>query len=775
MKISKLASRGRFPCAQRAGFLYAALALSIAATFAVPAAVQAADQYIASIVVEGNEQVSADKIRRVIRLGRGDPYDRVKFQEALKRLFATKQFRYIQAYKDDVSSADSITVIVSVREYPKVEEVRYEGNKHVDHDDLEKVVGIGKGTFVRPSLLGKDRDAIADVYKEKGYYRVEVGDTISVDPELRARVLIYQIDEGEKVSVKHIDFIGVRALDTDEIRGMMKTKEDSWFRGGDFKPREFEEDQAEILRLYRGRGFLDARIVDKELVFSENGKDLDIFVTVEEGKRYEVGKVTWSGNELFPDTLISQMITMYEGEVFDDSEFARIRDDISSIYADRGYIYSTISPVKSVQGQVIDVEFEITEGKPAHIREINIEGNTKTYEQVIRRQLVITPGDVFLRSRLIRSLREVFNLGFFAGPPQVIPGRPDEETGDLDITLRVEEKPAGQFRLGAGFSQLNRVSGFIGVQEPNFLGRGLRIGFDWEFARTRQNINVSLTDPWFMGTPTEVSVNVYNRVQNQVQQQFFSDRRTGISFRVGRPFPWFDYTTMFVRYSWERVDLSNFSPGYRGPLLSTPWPQRTGTVALTLMRNSTDNPFHPTMGTRTVLTGRWTGGELLGGDIHFQSYDIDFRFYEPLFWRFVLEVRNQFGVLDGYQSPEQVPDYEKYRLGGNRRWGVRGYDFYEIVPRGNTIFVGGRFMQISTVQVNFPIAGPTVYGLFFADGGNTWNSFQGASLFDLRKGVGFGVRIELPMLGTVGLDYGYGIDRVGGAAWEPHITFGGMF
>ncbi|MCK5620213.1 MAG: outer membrane protein assembly factor BamA, partial [Candidatus Krumholzibacteria bacterium] len=393
-----------------------------------------------------------DKIRRVIRLGRGDPYDRVKFQEALKRLFATKQFRYIQAYKDDVSSADSITVIVSVREYPKVEEVRYEGNKHVDHDDLEKVVGIGKGTFVRPSLLGKDRDAIADVYKEKGYYRVEVGDTISVDPELRARVLIYQIDEGEKVSVKHVDFIGVKALDTDEIRGMMKTKEDSWFRGGDFKPREFEEDQAEILRLYRGRGFLDARIVDKELVFSENGKDLDIFVTVEEGKRYEVGKVTWSGNELFPDTLISQMITMYEGEVFDDSEFARIRDDISSIYADRGYIYSTISPVKSVQGQVIDVEFEITEGKPAHIREINIEGNTKTYEQVIRRQLVITPGDVFLRSRLIRSLREVFNLGFFAGPPQVIPGRPDEETGDLDITLRVEEKPAGQFRLGAGFS-----------------------------------------------------------------------------------------------------------------------------------------------------------------------------------------------------------------------------------------------------------------------------------------------------------------------------------
>jgi len=192
------------------------------------------------------------------------------------------------------------------------------------------------------------------------------------------------------------------------------------------------------------------------------------------------------------------------------------------------------------------------------------------------------------------------------------------------------------------------------------------------------------------------------------------------------------------------------------------------------MRNSTDNPFHPTTGTKTILNARWTGG-VLGGSIDFQKYEVDFSWYEPLFWRFVLEISNQFGILDGYQTPLQVPDYEKYRLGGNRRWGLRGYDFFEVVPRGNQQFVGGRFMQISTLQVTFPISNPTVYGLFFAEGGNTWNSFQQATLFDLRKGVGMGVRIELPMLGTVGLDYGYGIDRVGGAAWEPHITFGGTF
>jgi len=766
-----------------AGFLYSldrrlhsgiAAVLAVVVLLGMSASVRAQTSYVKEIAVEGNVQVSDEKIRRVVQVNVGDAFDRSKLQEALKRLFATKQFRYIQAYKDPTSAPDSVRLTISVEEYPKVESVRYEGNKHVDEEDLEKVVTVSKGSFVRPSVVGKDRAAISDIYKEKGYYRVAVEDTVTIDPETRSQVLVYKIDEGEKVSVKHLDFIGVRALDTEELRKVMKTKKDTWLRGGDFKPKEFEEDEAMILALYRDRGFLDAQITDKELVFSENGKDLDLFITVEEGKQYKVGNVNWSGNELFPDGAIARTVTMFQGEVFDDSEFAFVHDNITSMYADRGYIYATVSPVKTVRGDVIDVDFEITEGMPAHIREINITGNSKTYEEVIRRQLVIAPGDVFLRSRLIRSLREVFNLGFFAGPPQVIPGRPNEN-GDIDITLRVEEKPAGQFRLGAGFSQLNRVSGFIGVQEPNFLGRGWRVGFDWEFSRYRQNINVNLTDPWFMGTPTEVSVNVYNRQQNQVRQQFFSDRRTGISFRVGRPFPWFDYTSAFVRYSYERVDLSDFSPNYIGPLLLTPWPQRTSAISVTMMRNSTDNPFHPTRGTRTIFNARWTGGQYLGGDLRFQKYDIDFRWYERLFWRFVLEVRNQFGVLDGYESPLQVPDYEKFRLGGNRRWGLRGYDFYEVVPWGNAIYVGGRFMQISTLEISFPISAPTVYGLLFVDGGNTWNSFQEATLFDLRRGVGFGVRIELPMLGTVGLDYGYGIDRVGGAAWEPHITFGGTF
>jgi outer membrane protein insertion porin family len=375
---------------------------------------------------------------------------------------------------------------------------------------------------------------------------------------------------------------------------------------------------------------------------------------------------------------------------------------------------------------------------------------------------------------MMRSLREVFNLGFFAGPPDINVSPPDDE-GNIDISLRVEERSTGQFRFGAGFSELNSVSGFLGLEEPNLLGRGQRLGLNWEFSSYRQNIDLRFTEPWLFGTRTELSVSVFNFVQNQVQYLFYDDRRKGFSVRLGRPFPWFDYTTILGRYQYEEVELKNFSTSYTGPLRNISWPQRTSSFALTLMRNSTDSPFHPTTGTSSYFTAEWNGGDFLGGDVRFQRYEAKFSTYIPLLWKFVLESRYNIGVLDGYDRPSQVPDYELFKLGGNRRYALRGYDFYEVVPEGNPQYIGGRFMQVLSQEITFPISENMVYGVFFMDGGNTWNSFQGADLFDLKKGIGLGIRLELPMLGTVGFDYGYGVDKVGGAAWEPHISLGGRF
>lgn len=730
---------------------------------------------IAQLKITGNRYVSEQKIRRVIRLQVGDEFSERAVTESLRRLWGTKEFSEIRAERE--YDRGDLVLTIELVEYPKVARVRFEGNRHVDEDDLLEVAHATSGGFVRPSLLRGDAAAIVDTYKEKGYYRVAVTSEIKQEKLEKSDrvgpVLVYTIDEGEKVSVKHIDFFGNRAVDSDDLRDAMETDENGLLGGGEFKPSVFEEDDAKILELYRSRGFLDAEILNKEMFFSEDGKDLDLFITVREGQRYYVGDVTWAGNDLLPDPAIAGAISFHKGDVFNDTELGEIQFRLSELYWDRGYIYNSISPLKNVKGDAIDLSFDITEGQPAHVHEISISGNTKTAEHVIRRELRIHPGDVFNRPRLVRSIREVFNLGFFNGPAQVTTPRANEE-GDINIDLRVEEKQTGQVRLGAGFSALNSISGFIGLADNNFLGKGQQVSLDWEFSRFRQNVDLRFTEPWLMGTPTNLSVNVFNRVQNQVRQQFYNDRRLGFSVRVGRPFPWFDYTSIFWRYGLESIELSDFALGYTGPLLSIDWPQSTSTTAVTLVRNSTDNPFRPSTGTNASVTAEFNGGAVLGGDVGFMRYQASFAWYERIFKQVALSFKYELGVLDGYESPSQVPDYELFRLGGNRLYGVRGYDFYEIVPTGNPPFLGGRFMHTMTYQVTVPLA-QTVFALAFLDAGNTWNSFRGADPFEYKKGAGLGIRLELPALGTVGFDYGYGYDKPGGGAWEPHLSLGAGF
>ncbi len=729
--------------------------------------------FVQRVDVRGNHLVSSPKIVRVVGVKPGDPYDPERIRPGLKRLYETHQFRDVKAYREDGTRSDSVVVVIEVEEYPRADAVEFRGNDHVGDDDLKKAIKAGKGTFVRPSVTEKDRDAIADIYREKGYYGVSIRDTLVTDRKEGTKTLEYVITEGTKVKVKHLDFIGSREMDSEDIRGVMKTKPAGFLRGGEFSPKQLDEDRERIIQLYKSRGYLDATVSDPELDFGADGKSVDVYFTISEGIQYFVGDVTWSGNDMFPDTTIAQRISLKKGEPLNDIELSQIQFNIANLYGDKGYIYATVTPVKKVRGNVMDLNFEIEPGNLAHVHEINITGNTKTWEGVIRRELILMPGDVFSSARLRRSLREVFNLGFFAGPPQPQVTQANDE-GDIDLTLHVEEKSAGQFRVGAGFSQLNRVSGFIGVTEPNFLGRAYRVGFNWEFSASRQDINVNFTQPWAFGTPTELSFQVYSANQDKVSAQYYSDRRTGFSVRVGRPFPWLDYTSVSVRYSLEQVDLTNFSIGYTGPLIDTTWPQTTSATGLTFYRNSTDNPFHPTVGTRTTVNARWTGG-LLGGDVNIQNYDLDVTWFQSLVWKFVLSLRENLGVVNGLSNPTQVPDYERFRLGGNRRFGVRGYDFYEIVPRGNNSYTGGRTYSITVAQVEFPIVPPTVYGRFFLDMGGTWNSFRGAEPDDLRKGAGFGVVIELPMIGLFGFDYAYGFDRVGGGRWQSHITFGTGF
>ena len=267
-----------------------------AVSLLVPMAVRAAERpttFMQRIVVRGNDQVSAPKILRVLALKPGEGYDPERIRPALKRLYETRQFRDVRAYKEDGTAPDSVVVVIEVAEFPRVDEVRFEGVDHVGEDDLRKVVGITKGTFARPSLLNKDREAIEGVYHEKGYSAVAVRDTVVRDEKTKSRVLVYRIAEGEKVRIKHIDFIGAQGIDTEMIDKVVKSEPDTWLSGGDYNPKELEADRERIIELYKTQGYLDVAVNEPEFVFSPDHRDVDVFITISEGTRYFVGKIDW--------------------------------------------------------------------------------------------------------------------------------------------------------------------------------------------------------------------------------------------------------------------------------------------------------------------------------------------------------------------------------------------------------------------------------------------------------------------------------------------------
>ena len=727
---------------------------------------------VGRVEVSGNFFVSEQQILMVFGVKPGDQYREERVSEGLKHLFQTKQFADLRAgYRVENGTA---IVSLTVEEYPRVKEVRIQGNDKLKREDIEGKVALKEGYFARPSLLTQDVFAIRALYAEKGYTQARIDVRKTPVGKEHTIVVSYVITEGRKITIRHLDFLGNGALETAEIRKVMESKESRWWRGGDFKPATLDEDLKKIKDLYGASGYLDAETHFDHQEEIDGGKALDLYIRISEGKPYALGTLSWTGNTIVTDDEIRKFVDLKEGDPFALDRIEGFQAAINARYWEQGYIWSRVIPERSARAHRIDLALTIVENNPASINEIRISGNSKTFESVIRRELTVYPGDRFILTKMQRSLRDIVSLGYFNGVPKV-DTEPVNERGDINLLIAVEEKTTGNFKMGAGFSQLNSLSGFFGIQENNLFGRGKSVSLDWEFGKTRKNVNIQYVEPYLLGTENSLTFSVYNWIQDRVSQQYYTDRRKGFAVQLGRPFPFLDYSRFGLSYRYENVELSNFSPDYpeTGDLRHVQWPQLKSSVLFSVSRNSTDNPSHPTGGASSSLSAEFAGG-ILGGNVRYMRYMADLSWFRKLYWKFIFHLNMEAGAIDGYTDPGEVQDFEKFRLGGNRRYALRGYDFYEIVPEGNDIYVGGRFMTTFTHEVLFPFS-DAVYGLAFFDAGNTWNSFGEADPFDLRRGAGFGIRIEMPALGNLGFDYGYGYDKVGGGAWEPHFTFGTMF
>jgi outer membrane protein insertion porin family len=754
------------------GALAACLSAVGALLFALSAPVLA--QTVEEVRVLGNEKAEESLIFQSFGMEAGDAYQIDKVRQGIRNLYRQGLFRDIQVEAEP--GAEGIVLTLRVQENPTLLRVRYDGNKKLKQDDFDEVVQLVPGQVVSLRDVEQARRDLLALYEEKGYLLAEVETDLKGD---RRADLVFHVSEGKKVQVKTIRFTGNDHVSGDALRKVMKTKEDRWYRGADFKRDVFEEDKLAIVSRLGEEGYVDARVVDVQKTFNDTKEELYLDIAVEEGPQYRVGAIDLDHGGVIPEDRLRRAVVIAEGEPFNTVLFDESTQNLYTLLHEEGYIYCSVDAVREPgEDRIINVDYHLLEREPARINRIVITGNNKTHEKVIRRELRIRPGDVFRRSAVLRSQREVFQLGFF-NDIQLDSRTADRETGAIDLLLDVEERTTGTASLGAGVNSTSGLTGFLQLSQNNFLGRGQVISMRGEFGRFRE-LELSFTEPWLFGTPTSAGIDLYDTRRRYNE---FTEKRRGGGLRVGRPFPWLDYTRVTASYS-----LANYvieaEPDYEDQIgdIDPATGERTGrsedlisSIALVLYRNSVDSPFFPTRGSATRLLNEFGGG-LLGGDQHFDLVTLQHTAYFRTVGKFVLSLGGRVGVLQGLDSADEVPFWKRFRLGGISRYGLRGYEDFDVVPDEDLASTGGRSMFITTTEIRYPLV-QAVQALAFFDAGNTWETPTRTDLTDLKRGAGFGIRIDVPMVGQLGFDYGYGFDRSerqGGPGWQFHFQLGGV-
>ncbi len=704
-------------------------------------------------------------------------------QNAIKNLWSLNLFSDIEILQDK-EVAGGIYLTIRVKEYPRLEKIELLGNKKIKKDDIDKALDFYRGMVVSDYQVNKARKKMKKLYAEKGYLLAEITPE-TYDSESEGKVILrFNIKEGNKVQVKKINFEGNANFSDGKLRKQLKeTKEDRWWRGADFNRKEFEEDLEKVVEFYRNEGFRDAEVLGDSVYYDESKKDLFIDIEVREGNRYYIGDISFEGNELYPNELLYSRLGFEKGDAYSQEKIQKaIMERLGTLYYDSGYIYSRIDPKElPVAKDTVNIQFVINEGHPVKINLVHIAGNTKTKEKVIRRELRINPGDTFSKAALERSQREVWVLNYFSDVK--IDYWPVDED-HIDLKFTVEEKSTDLANMSAGWSERDKIIGSIGVAMNNLFGNGQRLSFDWNFGRFYRSFQIGFTEPWLMDTPTLAGFSVYDTKRDS-RYIGYSQRSSGGSLRLGRRFRWPDN---YFRGDWiyriDRTELGDFSSAVleANPrnIVGEDWPLVSSSFTQIISRNSLNRPEFPTEGSEVSLSTEFAGG-LLGGNVGYHKYTFSASWFTPAIWKFVLYNHATAGFLNGWKKGSKIPYLEYFFLGGegmSRSTPLRGY---EDPLAGYATSPGGKVMLKYTTEIRFPIIpNPTMFGLIFAEAGNTWVNVSDTDPFDLQRSVGIGARIFMPMIGIIGFDYAYGFDNYDQTGkrygkWKPHFVFGRSF
>jgi len=786
------------------------------------------------VSVEGNIETSENMVLYTAGLKDGQEVSTEDFRRAVKRLWELGVFSNIQIHFDG-ETPEGILVTIEVEESPVLGRVIYNGNKKIKDRKLKDKLSFQSGMRIKPNFITWAIKKMKDLYMEDGYFLAEI--TGEMKPSTNTggegkQDVIFTIKEGKKVKIKDIVIKGntnnfgwvasktwipmpqsIRnKLSLNKLKWQLKeTKVRKWWKFwvSAFDKKKFDEDLDALVTYYRDEGYRDFTILSDSVYYQPKKNGLIVQINVDEGYRYKYRNFSWEGNALYETDILEKTLNLGEGDFYSKSGFEEaLYQNVQSLYMDRGYLYSSIEPFFTpVSEDSIDVHFSITENNKVYIRNINIYGNDKTRENVIRRELDVFPGDLFRRTLLQRSMRKLHILNYFDPTslnPNVVPV--DEDEIDLDISLA--EKSSDKASANIGFTGIYGMTGGGNLEFNNFMGKGqvLSLGFDvgtqvsvynnYGKPGKYESFQVRFVDPMFKDTPNRIGFSLFYRFRgkgNSYAFYPFDERTRGGSIQWGRRLKWPDdyfraYWELTIRkaeYSGDEKVLSQ----YFGSALR----KSTGiNLTQSISRDSRDRAEFPTQGSNATWVSTFSGGAL-GGDENYHKHVLTLDWYTPTFWKFVLTSSLKMGTIrmlnvggDGFTY---IPPYERFIMGGNGiPYGtmLRGYPDNSISPissQGRSI--GGNTMLKYSTEFRVPFSeNPVVYGMLFAEAGNVWNdnrliqslSSPRRNPLDLKRSAGIGIRFFMPMIGMLGFDMGYGFDSITGErkrrGWEYTIIFG---
>lgn len=805
---------------------------------------------VGGVAVEGNTYYSDQQIVSASGLVKGMdvtvPSDDIS--AVVQRLWLRRYFEDVAVTVDSLSAAgDSAFFTIRIKERPRVSRWSFSGVKSSERKDIEERVNLRRGGEFSEYVEKTTSDIIKRYFAEKGYLLCTVEAQVSKDTIVKNAIRVnFDINKGEKIKVKQINFIGNEDVSDFKLaRSMKKTKSNkfyNFFNSKKFNEKEYVNDKKNAISAFNEAGYRDARLVRDSVYYVEPNR-LGIDLVFEQGDKYYFRDITWTGNSVYTADALNSVLAINKGDVYDmvtmdkrlygggkQSDY-----DITKLYRDNGYLFFNITPVETnIQNDSVDVELRISEGKQATLNNIVINGNDLTNEKVVRRQLFTRPGYLFSQSDFERSIREIASLGQFDAEAIMDPSKgwsiiPNQNNNTVDLIYNVTEKPSSQLELSGGWGG-NTFVATVGLSFNNFsthrfldksawrpvpLGDAQNLSIRFQTNGTYYTaFSASFTEPWLFGKkPTSLNIGAYytRQTNSYLAINFLSHDRQmevyGLSASIGTRLKWPDsYFVLYNGLNWQTYKLTNWYSGY---FIFDDGIANNINYSITLARNSTDQQIYPRSGSDFSFSLQMTPPFSLlrkfdldsdGNSVPVNSYkDVDyskwsardrFKWIEYHKWKFnaatysklvgdlVLMTRAQFGYLGYYNRNWGYSPFEGFLLGGDGMSGyntygseivaMRGYENYSLTPYEPSSYnssgyaYAGNVYDKFTVELRYPVIlqpSSTIFVLAFAEGGNCWSDIRNFNPFQIKRSAGVGVRIFLPMIGLLGVDWGYGFDN----------------